>query len=66
MGLLTDILMELFDRPVVPTHVWVESWGCENNGIIEKVHLKFCRVLLNVKNRTPRCMMMIGELGRVL
>ena len=29
-------------------------WGCENNDIVEKLHLKFCRMLLEVNNKTSK------------
>ena len=38
-------------------------WGCENNNIVEKSHLKFCRMLLGVNNKNAKCMVH-GELGR--
>ena len=38
-------------------------WGCENNDIVEKLYLKFCRMLLGVNSKTTKCMV-YGELGR--
>jgi hypothetical protein len=38
-------------------------WGFSNNDIIEKVHLKFCKLLLHLKLSTP-LYMIYGELGR--
>jgi hypothetical protein len=38
-------------------------WGFSNNDIIEKVHLKFCKLLLHLKSSTPSYMI-YGELGR--
>jgi hypothetical protein len=35
----------------------------EENDILEKVHLKFCKIILNLKATTPNCMI-YGELGR--
>ena len=40
-----------------------EVWGFSNNDIIEKVHLKFCKLLLHLKSSTPSYMI-YGELGR--
>jgi hypothetical protein len=34
-----------------------------NNDILERVHLKFCKLLLNLKTSTPSYMI-YGELGR--
>ena len=39
-------------------------WGFGKNGIIEKLHLQFCRNVLKVRTSTP-CYMIYGELGRV-
>ena len=38
-------------------------WSCENNDIVEKLHLKFCRMVLGVDNKTTKCMVYC-ELGR--
>ena len=43
-------------------------YGCEvcgfsKNEIIERVHLRFCKLLLNFKTSTPSCMV-YGELCR--
>jgi hypothetical protein len=43
-------------------------YGCEilgfgKNDIIERVHLKFCKLLLRLKVSTPN-VMVYGELGR--
>ena len=40
-----------------------ETWGFGKNDIIERVHLKFCKLLLYVKTSTPN-FMVYGELGR--
>jgi hypothetical protein len=37
--------------------------GSGNNDILEKVHLKFCKIILHLKATTPNCMK-YGELGR--
>ena len=39
-----------------------EIWGYCNLDIIERVHLKFCKLLLNLKKSTPNYMI-YGELG---
>ena len=40
-----------------------EIWGFVNNDILEKVHLKFCKIILPLKATTPNCMI-YRELGR--
>ena len=38
-------------------------WGFSNINIVEKLHLKFCKYILNLNNSTPNYME-YGELGR--
>lgn len=40
-----------------------EVWGYGNLDVLERVHLKFCKILLNVKKSTPS-FIVYGELGR--
>jgi hypothetical protein len=40
-----------------------EIWGFGNNEIFERIHLKFCKLLLHLKTSTPDYMV-YGELGR--
>ena len=40
-----------------------EIWGSSNNDILEKVHLKFCKIIFHLKATTPNCMIN-GELVR--
>ena len=40
-----------------------EIWGQGNNSVIERVHMKFCKLLLRVKKSTLDYMI-YGELGR--
>jgi hypothetical protein len=40
-----------------------EVWDFGNNNIIERVYLKFCKLLLSFKTSTPSYMV-YGELGR--
>ena len=51
-GLLTVILL-----------YGCEIWGFGNNDVLEKVHLKFCKLILNLKTSTPNYMI-YSELGR--
>ena len=63
-GLSVKIQLDLFDKMVKPILLYgCEVWGFSNNDIIEKVHLKFCKLLLHLKSSTPSYMI-YGELGR--
>ena len=54
---------DLFDKVVKPILLYgCEIWGFTNIDIIERVHLKFCKLLLNLKKSTPNYMT-YGELG---
>jgi hypothetical protein len=49
-------------------YISTEIYGCEicgmgNNDILERVHLKFCKLLFNLKTSTPSYMI-YGELER--
>jgi hypothetical protein len=33
-----------------------EVWGFGKNEVLERVHLKFCKILLNLKSSTPNYM----------
>ena len=56
--------LDLFDKMVKPTLLYgCEIWGLGNIEIIERVHIKFCKLLLQLKNSSPTCMI-YGELGR--
>ena len=41
-----------------------EVWGCEDNELVDKLQLKFLRLLLNVKSGTSKCMT-YAEMGKV-
>ena len=63
MDLPIDIQLELFHRTVIPILMYgAEVWGYKDNGVIEKLHLMFLRLALNVNSSTPRCML-YGEVG---
>ena len=54
--------LDLFDKLVKPTLLYgCEIWGLGNLKIIERVHIKFCKLLLQLKNSTPTYMI-YGEL----
>ena len=64
MNLDIDIQLKLFDSVVVPILLYgCEVWGFSNINLVEKLHLKFCKILLKVKKCTPSNMI-YGELGR--
>ena len=53
--------LEMFDKAVVPILLYgAEIWGYENFDILERVHLKFCKHILKLKNSTPN-FMIYGE-----
>ncbi len=53
LGLSTDLLLELYDRMIVPIMLYgCEVWGPENYTETEKLHLKFCKHLLGIHGRT--------------
>ena len=57
-------LLSLFDKMVKPILLYgCEIWGFGNNDVLEKVHLKFCKMILNLKTSTPNYMI-YDELGR--
>ena len=54
----------MFGSVILPILLYgSEIWEHENNELIEKRHLKFCRIRLQASNSTPKCMI-LGELGR--
>ena len=56
--------LNIFDKTVKPILLYgCETWGFGKNDINERVHLKFCKLLLHVKTSTPN-FMVYGELGR--
>ena len=63
LGLSIDLQLELFDSLVMPILLYgTQVWGYGNNEMLERLHLKFCRMLLCVNNSTARCMI-YGEFG---
>ena len=54
---------DLFDKIVVPILLYgCEVWGFTNIQVIERLHLKFCKMLLCLKKSTPNYMV-YAELG---
>ena len=63
LNLPVDVMLELFDKTVLPIMLYgCEIWGFGNNNILETVFLKFCKYLLGLKSSTPNCMV-YGEVG---
>jgi len=59
-----DTMLDLFDKMIVPILSYgCETWCYEECLIIERIHLKFCKYILKVKQSTPN-VMIYGELGR--
>jgi hypothetical protein len=51
------------DKIIIPMLTYgSEIWGYENIDILEKVHVKFCKLLLNLKTSTT--IYIYGEIGR--
>lgn len=64
MQLPIDVMLHLFDSTVVPILMYAcEVWGNENCDIVERLHPKFCKHILHLKQSTPTCMV-YGETGR--
>lgn len=49
--------LDFFDKAINPILLYFcEVWGYENLDIIEKVHFKVLKFILNLKPSTPNCM----------
>ena len=58
------VCLELFDRLIVPILTYgSEIWSFEEDQLLEKLHLKFCKYIAGLKTSTPN-VMVYGELGR--
>ena len=58
-----DVQLNLFHSTVLPIALYgCEVWGYEDCGIVERLHLKFCKYILRLKASTPN-FMIYGELG---
>ncbi|OWF46235.1 RNA-directed DNA polymerase from mobile element jockey [Mizuhopecten yessoensis] len=64
ISLPVDLQLKIFDSLIMPVLLYSsEIWGFENTNIIEKIHLQFCKYILNVRKSTPN-FIVYGELGR--
>ena len=62
-NLSVSCIYDLFIKIVVPVLLYgCEIWGFTNLQMIERLHLKFCKILLNLKKSTPTYMV-YSELG---
>ena len=65
LDLPLDLQIELFDRCIVPIMLYnCEVWGHEKLDQLEKLQLKFYKLILGVKSSTPTCMV-LGEVGQL-
>ena len=63
-NLSIECQLDMFDKIVVPILLYgSEVWGFENCDILERVHLRFCKNILRLKQSTPN-FMVYSELGR--
>lgn len=63
LDLPIDMQVDLFNKTVKPILLYgCELWGFGNLDIIERVQLKFFKLILNLKKSTPS-FMVYGELG---
>ena len=59
-----DVQFKLFDSLVLPIMTYsCEIWGHENFALLEKLHLKFCKIALKIRTSTSGYMV-YGERGR--
>jgi hypothetical protein len=55
--------LKLFDSLITPILVYsCEVWGFENKQGIEKMHLQYCKRILNLRSSTPN-FVVFGEIG---
>ena len=65
LQLPVDIQFHLFDKVVLPIMLYsCEVWGFSNISPLEKLHRKFCKMVLKLRSSTPN-VMIYGETGRV-
>ena len=63
-NLSIDCKLDMFDKVVKPIILYgCEVWGFNQSPLLERLHLKFCKHILNLKPSTPNYMV-YGELGR--
>ena len=56
--------LALFDSLVTPILLFgAEVWGLYDYSCIDKIHIKFCKIILGVRQQTPNYSV-YGEFGR--
>ena len=64
MDVPIDLQLGLFDSLIMAILLYrCEIWGFENIPMIERIHLKYLKYILGLKQSTPTCMV-LGETGR--
>ena len=64
LDLPIDLQLELFDSLILAILLYgCEVWGYENVLILDRLHLKYLKYPLGLKQSTPSCMV-YGETGR--
>ena len=59
LKLPVHLQLKLFDSLVLPILIYgSEIWGYENCHLFEKLHKKFCKIILNVSNTTSNAMVL--------
>ena len=57
LNLPLDIQLELLEKYVHPILLYgCEIWACEKMDVISKLQLRFLKLILGVKVKTPTCM----------
>ena len=63
-NLPSNCQFDLFDKVVLPVLIYgCETWGYENLQVVERIHLKFLKHILQFKSSAPS-FMVYGETGR--
>ena len=63
LGLAISVQLHLFETMIVPILLYgSEVWSLEDLNILDRFQLKYCKLILNLKQTTPSCMI-YGELG---
>ena len=65
LNLFVECQLEVFDKMIKPILLYgSDIWGFSQNiDSLEKIQLRFCKLLLKLKSSTPKYMI-YGELGR--
>ena len=59
LGLEVDVQLQLFDSLVQPIMSYgCEFWGFKNVDVLEKLHIKFCKMILKVNKSTTTAMVL--------